>query len=850
MDFITLSLLFLALIFALVGVLKLRKLSGGSEGIIIVAYLFLIALLKAFNEYSKEKKFIQLRELTKIRTCMVKRNKEIISIKETELLVGDILVISPGTKLQYDALLVKGEGVKVDESALTGEVMLMAKNTGTNENPEDCFMLSGTQVSNGDGEVLVCLLESESTMGQVSSGLQVEPEESPLQIKLEHIAEPIMRIVLLAAIILVVTLIISFIVQSNRNIEEAKAIKSIHRVIECILIGFTVLDTFGSLRIIMIFTALLASIVRKLADNGILVKQLSAVEKLGMVNNICLDKNGVVTKGKMEVFKVLVDEKIYNASQSADAFSPLSKKMLFTNIILNTDEITINCNKKMACVGSNIENAFIEYADMQHCDYKKIQADNPIVHTVPFSSQYKYKLVIARGQQEGTYTMLVRGALDIVLQYCTKLIVDGKEEELSQVHKDKLSESADKWKLCRVIGLASKVIIAKDMKEPQITEMLNSLTLDGICAFNDPINDGVVNGIRSLSESGITVRMATGDNQAITEDVGYKSGIISQKGFNPASVIAGAQFDQLVNGENPKGENQPLQDVRVIYRASPSVIYGLVGGLKKDPKNIQMMMGSGTCDVPAMKLADIGIAAEYSTDMAKQSANLLQINNYFGSIIESINLGRNLYSGIRKCILYEAISTFVPLLIFIASALFKGCLPLTISQMLYTTVLYSVISIITHTSDKMILYELNQPPYTMAEDIITPKMKRSIAIQVLYQVLMLGMILFYTPLHIWLFKNPVTHAIEEAGLLQAKVNFIIFNVLVFSYIFSIGNASLIINRSRGYNGSRFGHIQLGGIFAHIVIAAIMGALMGVQLDALQMIFCLGASASTLLVEMK
>eukprot|EP00178_Gracilaria_changii_P023857 TRINITY_DN720_c0_g1_i1.p1 TRINITY_DN720_c0_g1~~TRINITY_DN720_c0_g1_i1.p1 ORF type:complete len:719 (+),score=149.17 TRINITY_DN720_c0_g1_i1:289-2445(+) len=561
-----------------------REHFGYLEGIAIVIVVIVVVMVQALIDRQKEKKFRQLNSVKDNYAVQVVRASASTSVDAESILVGDVIKIAAGDKLPADAVLLRGSGLKTNESAMTGEPIDIHKTLD-----EDVFLLSGTTVSEGVGYALVIAVGERSQWGVILKGLTVEPENTPLQERLDRLAWTIGKLGILFAVLTFAVSLIRWIVDSSRaNKWDGTEvldffIDAVTIVVVAIPEGLPLAITLG-----------LAFAMRKMMKDNNLVRRLEACETMGSATQLNADKTGTLTQNRMTVVEanwygpfVTYDETL---SPAPDKLSEQYRNLLCTSMALNTQaNLQFNASGTVDHLGNKTECALLQLVHSWQRDYHGIRKERDIFRVYMFDS-VKKSMSTAERLGNGVIRLHTKGAPELVVKKCTyKLEPDGytctaldtagRQEILSYVRK-----MASRG--LRTLLLAYRDIDHSENDEPFWREAPDvHLTYVGIVGIKDPIRPETREAVRQLKEAGVTVRMVTGDNKLTATFIAKEAGILDPDGL----VVEGPEFRAMSRTELDK----KALKIQVLARSTPNDKLLLVREHKKLGE-VTSVTGDGT----------------------------------------------------------------------------------------------------------------------------------------------------------------------------------------------------------------------------------------------------------------
>lgn len=650
------SILVLLLVFAtLLSVYLGLYLDAAVIGVIIV----LNAFLGLWQEYKAERAIEALKKLT-VSKITVLRDGTHHEISVEKLVPGDIIILEEGNKVPADIRLFEVSNLKINESELTGESVPVVKDIKTlkdvvlADRKNMAFM--GTVISYGRGMGIVVATGMSTEIGKIAKLVEEREEPTPLQRKLQHFGKDIGVFVLILAIFIFLLGILK---------EE--------KIIDMILtsISLAVAAVPEGLPAVVTLTLTLGT--QKMLKRKAVVKRLAAVEALGSVTVICADKTGTMTTNEMTVEKLWCSGKTINVTgvgfEPKGEFLISGKKIdykedecldLLLKISKMCNDSILKDGARWSIIGDPTEGALKVLAKKAHIeeDYRRIKE-------IPFSSERKIMTTIH--EYKGDYFAYSKGAPEFILKHCNKIYPN---KSLSSKEKDKIVKIihglADDG--LRVLGFAYKKLGSKY----SISSVESEMIFIGLAGMMDPPRKETKSAIKLCKEAGIKIIMLTGDHPITAKAVASQIGL-------EGNVITGDRLDDLTEGEL----ESIIEEDTIFARVSPQHKLRIVEALK-NKKHIVAVTGDGVNDAPALKKADIGVAMGIKgTDVAKESSDIILLDDNFNTIVAAIEEGRRIYDNIKKFIRFLLSANFNEMFA-VTSAIFLGLpIPFLPTQILW-----------------------------------------------------------------------------------------------------------------------------------------------------------------------
>ncbi|OMJ73634.1 hypothetical protein SteCoe_27621 [Stentor coeruleus] len=737
--------------------------SGWLEGLAILFAVIIVTTVTATNDYLKDGQFIKLNLQTNLQNVIVTRDSEETEIPIRDLLVGDIMCVSPGEIFQVDGILIRGGFLSIDESAITGESKLLRREVhragDLNTIP---FIVSGGKVCEGNGIILVCAVGSHSVLGKnrlMTNQLEVEPE-TPLQERLGQIAENIGKLGFAAGSMLTIVLLGHLIFDSIIN--KTWGHDQWGEAITSVILGITILVVAIPEGLPLALTLSMAYSIIRMKKENIFVRHLKGCEVMGAATNILSDKTGTLTQNRMSITRC------YFMGEDHDSDSPSLtsdiKKLIGEGIARNTTGFLKIKGKDIEVVGNQTEGALLLMLNKWGYDYHSMR--NLDIQKFQFAFNSVTKVMTTVYEIDGDATVYTKGAGEVVLDKCTSILTAGGQESiLTNDKKTQIRHLMNKYasNSLRVLGLAMKTINGRNLKVNLTQdETEKRLVFLGFVGIEDPLRPEARQSVIKAQTAGVVVRMVTGDKLQTAVSIARSANIISEDIPDDEIheyVIKGKKFRELVGGlitdmndgkvsgfrvGNMDKFKEIIPKIRVLARCSPDDKLLMVIGLR-EMGEVVGVTGDGSNDAPALKQSDIGLAMMSGTQLAKESSDIILLDDNFESVLNSIKWGRNVYCSIRKFLQFQLTCNIVALIVSIIGALTVEDSPLSAVQMLWVNLIMDALAALALATDSPSDDLFNTKPFGRTEPIITTDMQINIATQAIYQIIILMFVLYASP---------------------------------------------------------------------------------------------------------
>ena len=628
------------------------------ETIDAIALIFIImidVLMGTYQEWKARKDAESLINMIKSTSRVIRDGKE-KEIESSEIVVGDILVLESGDKISADARIIECHNFQVDESALTGESLNEVKSIDvldekTPLGDRSNMVFAGTSVTTGRAHAVVVATALQTEIGRIADKItNTKEEKSPLTIRTEKFSKQISLIIIIVAIITTIVLIVKG--YEWNEIFLCVIALSVSAMPEGLPLALTMALTVASTR---------------MAKKNVIVKKLNAVESLGSCTVIASDKTGTLTVNEQTAKEILLangeNYKIsgtgYNDEGKVEAIDGADIKkaeyIAMLGAINNEAHLEKEKDGNWNTFGDSIDIAFLSLAAKMN-----IKNLPKVIERIPYESENQYSAVFY--EENGETYCTVKGSLEKIMSF---------SEESEKYNKQNIDLTSKGY---RVIAIASGKVNGTKEKD------IKKLDFIGMVAFIDPIRVEVKDSLKECSEAGIKVVMITGDHPLTAFAIANELGMCKEK----SEVATGQDVEHyLAKGE--KEFDEFVSKIRVFSRVTPIDKLEIVNSFKRQGEFVAVT-GDGVNDAPAIRSANIGIAMGSGTDVAKETASMIVVDDNFTSIVSGVKEGRTAYSNIRKITLFLLSCGLAEVCFFLLSIAFGYDIPLLAIQLLWLNI--------------------------------------------------------------------------------------------------------------------------------------------------------------------
>ncbi|KAI8871093.1 ATP2B3 protein [Ramicandelaber brevisporus] len=774
---------------------------GWVEGAAILAAVTIVVLTTAVNDWQKERQFRKLNAKKEDRTVKVLRGGHERLLSVFDVVVGDIFLIEPGEIAPVDGVVLTAQNLKCDESSATGEsdtirkVPLESISSSAENKKADPFILSGAKVLEGVGRMVVIAVGEQSFFGKMMMALRVDDADSagaqatPLQHKLDALAEKIARFGLGASLLMLITLIIKMFVRAALLPEFPTASHLFSETIKIVVQSITIVVVAVPEGLPMAVTLALAYATTQMLRDNNLVRQLSACETSGGLTTVCSDKTGTLTMNQMTVVKAIVAEHRLGDMEDAHRFytqdlptsaSTILGEAIAVNSTAFEDKDEGN-NGRTVFVGSKTEAALLGFAKTCGVDYNGIRHRSNVIRAYPFASELKtMTTVVETGDSKARQH--TKGASEIVLSHCSQYVDStGNVQQLTESKRQDIELSISKFagEALRTIGIAYRDLpVSEASSLAEDRPPLSDLIWLGLTGIEDPLRPGVKESVLHCQGAGVTVRMITGDNLETARAIASKAGIYNRGG----ACVTGPEFRAM----SEKQQLELMPNLQVLARSSPTDKQIVTRRLQALGEVVGMS-GDGTNDAPALRMADVGLAMGIAgTEVAKSAADIILMDDNFVSVVKALRWGRAINDSVRKFVQFQLTANVSAVVLTFISSVMSASSEgiLTSTQMLFLNICMDSLAAVGLSTEPPTDDLLNRAPIPKHAALLTFEMWRMVFGQALFQVALNLTLLHVGPT---LFHLPVDTDPQAELVMRTMV----FNTFIFLQVFNMLNSRRI-----------------------------------------------------------
>ena len=687
------------------------------DAIAIIFIILVDAVVSTLQEHKAVQNSEALKNLIKVKVKVIRENKH-YEIDSENIVPGDIIVIEPGTVVCADARIITSNNLTVNESILTGESIGVVKAYESyGSSSEKSMLYAGTSILTGRALAVVTKTGVDTEVGLIAKKVATtEESKSPLTIRMEKFSKQI------TIIIIITSIIIGFVLfkkgYNAMDIFLSVVALSVSAMPEGLPLALTMALSIGS---------------NKMSRRNVIVKKLNSVESLGSCTVIASDKTGTLTVNEQTAKKIVLPSgEEYdiegNGYNDKGEVIPLKKskiknaKYISMLGLINNEAMLEKGKKSWDYFGDSIDVAFLALSKKLNLENKYKEQEE-----IPYESEKKYSAVFYKKDDKVFCT--AKGSLEVILDFCNKSYDNGR---LIKLNKEKILKQNEE-----LASLGYRVIALCDgevpLKEKYSEKDIVKLNFVGLVGFIDPVRKEAISAIKSCKTAGIKVLMITGDHALTAYAIAKELDMIDSKD----EVVTGSDLEFYIDNEEKFDDF--ISDKKVFARVTPIQKLKIVESLQRQGEFVAVT-GDGVNDAPAIKAANIGVAMGSGTDVAKETAKMIVIDDNFASIVAGIEEGRNAYSNIRKISILLLSCGLAEVLFFVLAIIFNLPIPLVAIQLLW-------LNLVTDGLQDMALSFERETDTIMKEKPRNPNeslFERELVKQILISGLFIGIVVFIT----------------------------------------------------------------------------------------------------------
>ena len=681
------------------------------EPVVIAVAILLATIVSTYSEFSNEKGFKKLQEDANKIFIKVYRDNNIEEILIDDIVVRDYIILQSGDKVPAECYLVDGL-IKVDNSSLNGESEENKKYTVedsslvdfSKEEPHDKYKIyRGSVVTSGEGVAVVQRVGLSTMMGRMSEEMNEEEVQSPLNLKLESLAGAISKFGYIGSIFIAIAFMIHKVVLATSvSAYFGDMLNVTNDLVQAVILSVIIIVMAVPEGLPLMVALVLSQNMKKMLNDNVLVRKLIGIETAGSLNILFSDKTGTITKGKLEVVS-LVDGDVKTYKKYKELSDRL-KNIVNLSIANNTGAMYSQDN----VIGGNAtDRALLKYIDKD-----EIIKDVKVLDVESFNSEKKYSG--SKVSVEGEEILLYKGAVEKILENCRFYYdEEGNKKEFNNVKE--LNEKIDELSVraIRVLAIATG--------EGELIEgtLPKDLTLVGIVGIRDEVREEAVISIKETVNAGIQVVMITGDKKETAKAISLEAGLITNEAED--IIITSSELQTMSDDEIKK----ILKNIKVIARALPTDKSRMVR-LCQELGLVVGMTGDGVNDSPALKKADVGFAMGSGTDVAKESGDIIILDDNFRSVTKSVLFGRTIYKNIQKFIKFQLTINVSAVFVSLIAPFLGIEHPLSIVQILWVNLVMDTLAALALGQEPSLEKYMTEKPKRRDESIVSKDMWRAI----------------------------------------------------------------------------------------------------------------------------
>lgn len=689
--------------------------------------IFFAVLINTFFGFWQENKashaIEHLRKIVK-QEAKVLRDGHQIKISSSKLVPGDIIFLRSGDKVPADARLIEAEDLQIIEASLTGESIPSKKrlkplSKGTALGDRENMVYMGTLVARGHGRAIVTATGIKTEIGKITQLIkETKEDKTPLQHKLGKFSRSLSIIVVILC--LAIFGLGFFFGRDPVELFITVVALAVAAIPEGLLVAVTIILTVG-----------MQFILKRKA----LIRKLVAAETLGSTSIICTDKTGTLTEGKMQVSKIITADREYDIKREKDINNLEKVQDLISKIsVLCSNAVIENPDEEleeMKIIGDPTERALLTAAIESGFNKDELDREYVRISELPFDSEKKFMATLNEHKDKSHRHIFVKGAPEKIFDFCDQVLIGGKKIKLTP---DQLKYLKSKYENLTKKGLRLLAVAYKTSKDlNNIKKELNNLVFLGFIALKDPLRPEAKKAINLCYQAGIRPIIITGDHHLTAKAI-FEELNLTTKG----NIVEGKDLDGWTDEELIKR----VPEIDIYARVEPKHKLRVVDAWQARGE-VVAMTGDGINDAPALKSADIGIALGDGSDVTKETADIILLDNNFSVVVAAVEQGRVIFDNIRKVILYLLSDSFSEIILIAGGLLLGLPMPILATQILWINLVADGLPNIAMTLEPGEKEIMKDKPRKKNESILNKEMKVLIFfIGIITDLILLGLFIY------------------------------------------------------------------------------------------------------------
>ena len=717
-----------------------------AETIGIIAAILLATGIGFYFEYDANKKFDLLNAVTEETLVKVIRNGRIQEIPRKDVVVGDIVVLETGEEIPADGELIEAISLQVNESNLTGEPVINKTIIEADFDEEATYasnlVMRGTTVVDGHGSMKVLRVGDATEIGKVARQSTAQTTEpTPLNIQLTKLANLIGKIGFTVAglaflIFFIKDVVLYFDFGALNGWHDWLPV--LERTLKYFMMAVTLIVVAVPEGLPMSVTLSLALNMRRMLATNNLVRKMHACETMGAITVICTDKTGTLTQNLMQVH----EPNFYGLKDGGKLTDDDISRLIAEGISANSTAFLEETGKgeKPKGVGNPTEVALLLWLNSQKRNYLELREGARVLDQLTFSTERKFMATLVKSPLIGKKVLYIKGAPEIVLGKCKKVILDGRRVDSVEYRSTVEAQLLGYQNMAmRTLGFAFRLVEDNEPDDCVALVSENNLNFLGVVAISDPIRPDVPAAVAKCQSAGIGIKIVTGDTPGTATEIARQIGLWKPEDTE-RNRITGVAFAELSDEE----ALDRVMDLKIMSRARPTDKQRLVQLLQQKGA-VVAVTGDGTNDAPALNHAQVGLSMGTGTSVAKEASDITLLDDSFNSIGTAVMWGRSLYKNIQRFIVFQLTINFVALLIVLLGSIVGTELPLTVTQMLWVNLIMDTFAALALASIPPSESVMNDKPRRSTDFIISKAMQHNIfGVGTLFLVVLMAMIYYFT----------------------------------------------------------------------------------------------------------